>query len=206
MLTLTVTDLPAGWTVGRSPIDPISTHGLDLLLAPRAGPPADWHETFMPDGTRAIFRISEGVTGAGHEGEPEDYPPAIDAVLLAPGDGKAGDPFGMAVIDGKKLRAVPIEDIERALSARRAGGLIDHLRTVAGATASHPLTRPDGGDPEVFSARVALRYLHHLAATPNPTHAIAAEVGVPHATAQRWVVAARKRGHLPRSTVSRGKR
>lgn len=205
MLTLTATDLPPGWTVGRSPIDPVSTQGLDLL-APYSGPPADWHETFMPDGTRAIFRISKGVTGASHEGEPEDYPPAVDAVLVAPGDGKTDDPFGIAVVDGKKLRAVPIEDIERALSARWAGGLIDHLRAVAGPAADRPLTRPDGRDPEVFSARVALRYLHHLAETPNPTHAIAVDVGVPHATAQRWVVAARKRGHLPPSTVSRGKR
>jgi hypothetical protein len=131
-----------------------------------------------------------------------EYPPFVSAVIVAPGD----DPFNDA-IDGKTLRRVPVEDISRKLAARWASAsLIGRLRERLGERADEPLTPPDRSDPDGFSAHVALRYLQLLASSHKPTKEIADEVGVPHPTAQRWVVDARRRGYLPPATNKRGTR
>lgn len=202
MHELIAADLPEGWEVGRSPIDADKTHPLDLL-APSVGPPATWHEVFTPGGqTRVLLRIVDGGELDNSDEGAYEWEPHIDAVLVAPGT----DPFA-PLVDGATLREIRLEDINRALSARWASDtLVADLRGRLGERADEPLAKPDRSDPDGFSAHVALRYLQLLAETPNPTHAISQEVGVPHATAQRWVVDARKRGHLPPANKRRAKR
>jgi hypothetical protein len=60
-----------------------------------------------------------------------------------------------------------------------------------------PLTRPDGTDPDGFSARVAEAYREYAMRTRAPAVEIAAEAGVPVATARSWIREARRRGKLP---------
>jgi hypothetical protein len=59
------------------------------------------------------------------------------------------------------------------------------------------LTRPDGTDPEGFSARVAAAYREYAPKTRAPAVEIAKEAGVPVATARSWIREARRRGKLP---------
>lgn len=195
-------DLPEGWKVGRSPIDGRSMRGLESLLGP-SGFPAAWHETFAPDGTRVVLRVTEGIDAGNHLDEDGadlgEFPPSIDALIVSPGDDVFASPP-----DGKVLRSIRVEDIERRLAARWAAeGLVIRLREYLGEQADEPLTKPDRSDPDRFSARVALRYLQLMAQSPDPTEKLRLEVGVPHATAQRWVGDARRRGYLPPATRRR---
>ncbi|HUZ52660.1 MAG TPA: hypothetical protein VMU94_09025 [Streptosporangiaceae bacterium] len=66
-----------------------------------------------------------------------------------------------------------------------------------------PLTRPDGTDPDGFSARVAKAYREYAMHTRAPAVEIAREAAVPVATARSWIREARRRGHLPQG--QRGK-
>lgn len=59
------------------------------------------------------------------------------------------------------------------------------------------LTRPDGTDPDGFSARVAAAYREYAPKTRAPAVEIANEAGVPVATARSWIREARRRGKLP---------
>ena len=65
------------------------------------------------------------------------------------------------------------------------------------------LTRPDGTDPDGFSARVAEAYREYAVQTRAPGVEIAAEAGVPVATARSWIREARRRGHLPEGRKGR---
>jgi hypothetical protein len=68
------------------------------------------------------------------------------------------------------------------------------------------LVRPPRGndhDPDPFYRLVALAYSEYAPQTPAPAKAIAAEAGVPHTTAQRWIAEARSRGFL--SPARKGK-
>jgi hypothetical protein len=60
-----------------------------------------------------------------------------------------------------------------------------------------PLTRPDGSDPDAFSRRVADAYSDAIQTTSRPATVLAEEAGVPVGTVHRWVLEARRRGHLP---------
>lgn len=57
--------------------------------------------------------------------------------------------------------------------------------------------RPDGSDPDGFSRQVAAAYERLVLTSHRPNVALAEEAGVPVATARRWVLEARRRGHLP---------
>lgn len=59
------------------------------------------------------------------------------------------------------------------------------------------LTRPDGADPDEFYPLVARAYFEYAPKTRAPAKEIAAEAGVPVATAHRWIREARRRGFLP---------
>ena len=59
------------------------------------------------------------------------------------------------------------------------------------------LTRPDGTDPDGFSEKIADAYREYAMQTRAPSVEIAAEAGVPVATARGWVREARRRGKLP---------
>lgn len=59
-----------------------------------------------------------------------------------------------------------------------------------------PLTRPDGKDPDQFYRRVAQAYGDAEAQRRSPAVAIAAEAGVPLATARGWIRESRRRGSL----------
>jgi hypothetical protein len=65
------------------------------------------------------------------------------------------------------------------------------------------LTRPDGTDPEGFSARVAAAYREYAPQTRAPALKIAEEAGVPVATARSWIREARRRGKLPQGRKGR---
>jgi len=69
--------------------------------------------------------------------------------------------------------------------------------------AREPLARPDRTDPDGHSRAVAAAYKEsvHLGKSPGPT--IAAEAGVPVATAHGWIREARRRGHLPKGQKGR---
>lgn len=72
--------------------------------------------------------------------------------------------------------------------------------------ASRPrLERPDGSDPESFYALVAAAYREYALQTRAPAVQIAAEAGVPVATARSWVREARRRGKLPQGHRGMGK-
>lgn len=64
-------------------------------------------------------------------------------------------------------------------------------------TARPPLTRPDGTDPDGFSRRVAAAYNQVILTTGHPAPVLAAEADVPVTTVHRWIMEARRRGHLP---------
>lgn len=103
---------------------------------------------------------------------------------------------------GGKLQA---EDL-RQLTSR-----IEAAWTAAGgevlpewqATARPRLTRPDGTDPDGHARAVAVAYEEswRLGRAPGPT--IAAEAGVPVATARGWIREARRRGHLAKGRKGR---
>lgn len=59
------------------------------------------------------------------------------------------------------------------------------------------LTRPNGNAPEVFYLRVADAYREYAPRTRAPAKEMAAEAGVPIATAHRWISEARRRELLP---------
>jgi hypothetical protein len=54
--------------------------------------------------------------------------------------------------------------------------------------------------PEGFYAQVARAYLDAVAAGMNPRKTLAADSGVPADTVARWILKARKDGHLPPTT------
>lgn len=58
------------------------------------------------------------------------------------------------------------------------------------------LTRPDRSDPAAFYRLVADAYNEVTQTTPNVALTLAAEAGVPVATAQRWIWESRRRGFL----------
>lgn len=60
-----------------------------------------------------------------------------------------------------------------------------------------PLNRPNGTDPDAFSRRVAEAYAEAVTQTSRPATLLAAEAGVPAATVRRWILEARRRGHIP---------
>ena len=65
------------------------------------------------------------------------------------------------------------------------------------------LTRPDGTDPDGFSARVAAAYREYAPQTRAPALKIAEEAGVPVATVRSWIREARRRGKLPQGRKGR---
>jgi hypothetical protein len=66
------------------------------------------------------------------------------------------------------------------------------------ATAQRPrLERPDGTDPDGFYQRVADAHRDITSRTPRVIEALADEANVPHGTARRWILEARRRGFLP---------
>lgn len=67
----------------------------------------------------------------------------------------------------------------------------------------HPLTRPDGTDPEGFYQRVAEAYNDLIVTTAAPAPLLAEEAGVPVPTVHRWIAEARRRGFLPQARRGR---
>jgi hypothetical protein len=200
MFRLLQEDLPDGWTVLRSPIDKRRTRSLDELLPGAGGPPAAWHEIATDGGhSRVLLRIVDLTD------EPVDSMwPFIHSVLVTPGVIMSGTNVFKSSVTATDLRDVPLEEIDRAISARWYGeSRVEWLRKEIGWGADEPLRRPDAGNRDTFSARVALAYLTALSTTSNPTKAIADQADVPHATAQRWVVTARKDGYLPPARAGR---
>lgn len=63
--------------------------------------------------------------------------------------------------------------------------------------ADQQLARPDGTDPGGFSQRVAAAYRAAAAKTHRPAAVLAEQAGVPVTTVHRWILDARRRGHLP---------
>jgi hypothetical protein len=59
------------------------------------------------------------------------------------------------------------------------------------------LSRPDGSDPRGFYELVGIAYREYAPQTRAPAVAIAAEAGIPVATARGWIREARRRGNLP---------
>jgi hypothetical protein len=192
MFRLQQEDLPGGWKLLRGPIDRRQAKALNTLVA--ASGSIDWYEI-----EGCMMRLLLGVLDLGEE--PIDrMHPFIQSVLVMPGSlTVAGSALPLPSITASDLRAIPLEAIDRAMAARWSaeGSTIAGLRQEIGEGADELLRRPDEANRATFNARVALAYLRALGATRNPTRAIADEAGVPHATAQRWVVAARKAGHLP---------
>lgn len=70
---------------------------------------------------------------------------------------------------------------------------------------NQPLTRPDRTNPAAFYGLVAMRYQILVRSTRKPAVEMAAEAGVPVATARRWINEARRRGLLPAGRQGRAK-
>lgn len=87
----------------------------------------------------------------------------------------------------KKLSAL----IEDALKAESPGA-----ETEWEPPARQPLSRPDRTDPDGHSRAVAAAYQEAVRLGKAPGPAIAAEAGVPVATAHGWIREARRRGAL----------
>lgn len=96
------------------------------------------------------------------------------------------------------LAADPYDGEEPTLAELRQLAVNAPDALPAPSTTERPrLTRPDGTDPDGFSARVAAAYREYAPKTRAPAVEIANEAGVPVATARSWIREARRRGKLP---------
>jgi hypothetical protein len=122
-------------------------------------------------------------------------------------------------LDTTDLRRVPLGRLAAALNQPRRSAWVKGARPIealqqlerAGsvpeeaASSREPLGKPSGdGNPE-FYARVATAYRNYSEQSNRPAVHIAAEAGVPAATARRWINEARKRGLLEPGQRGRAK-
>jgi hypothetical protein len=115
------------------------------------------------------------------------------------------DPFTIAEAFqkmGQKVLADP--DPEPSLAALRERAADAPAELPAMRPQERPkLTRPDGTDPDGFSARVAAAYREYVMQTRSPALKIAEEAKVPVGTARGWIREARRRGKLPQGRKGR---
>lgn len=107
----------------------------------------------------------------------------------------------------RTLLADPEEGVEwdKALAGFRATRQRKEKRRKAPAhsPADLRLPRPDGQDPGAFYERVAAVYAAAVQRSSKPAVDIADASDVPVATVRRWILEARRRGHIVRASASR---
>jgi hypothetical protein len=149
----------------------------------------------------AVFVHGPEVTATTLQAVPVSHLTLAASIALAAADGGSGLWTLMNVIRyGYEYPLTVDDDAEPSLADLRgqAQGAPPELNLTEEARSSRePLRRPDGTDPEGFSARVAEAYREYSMQTRGPAVMIAAEAGVPVATVRSWIREARRRGKLP---------
>jgi hypothetical protein len=151
-------DLPAGWSVARSPIPKVEAHSLDSVLGRKYSDLDSWDEIRHDDGHRAFVRMTAtdaGMTAA-----------YVSGLLLAPASNHEA-------LETRALRSLPLKDIQNTASRRlyrlrEGGNAVLSAALTASFTSSDGIGRNDGS--EQFYARVALDWLGRFDAGRSPPH------------------------------------